>query len=181
MYAQDIETVRNTTNTDYYHNDGFQIWGNAGTSNIVFKGLKIVSPNVPSDIQPFLLDRMYTPDYSYVLMDSVFIVGAAPGTVLQAQVAGKISNSRISNYSFPNQHVAFRQDFTETNGAFNPLNVYISNMDVKKVIYIAPAGGTSVTYDYQNVQNTNNISNELNANLGLSAVSFTNIKVSSTP
>jgi len=115
------------------------------------------------------------------LMDTVIIVGAAPGTVLTAQVAGRISNSRISNYSFPNQHVAFRQDFTEANGAFDPTNVYISNMEVKKVLYIAPAGGSSMTYDYQNVANTDNISNELGANLGLAGVSFANIKVSSTP
>jgi ribosomal protein L7Ae-like RNA K-turn-binding protein len=181
LYGQDIETVRNSTNTDFLHNDGFQIWGNTETSNLVFKGLKIVSPNVPADIQPFLLDSTFAPDYSYVLMDSVTIEGAAPGTVLRAQVAGKISNSRISNYSFPNQHLTLRYDFAGTNSALNPTNVYIANMDVNKVLYVAPAGGTSIIYDYQIVNNTNNISSELSANPVLSGVSFSNIKVSSVP
>ncbi|MBI5401053.1 MAG: hypothetical protein HZB12_02985 [Candidatus Yonathbacteria bacterium] len=181
IYAQDIETIRNTTNTDYFHNDGFQIWGSSGTSNIVFKGLKIVSPNVPSDIQPFLLDRTNVPDYSYVLMDSVSIVGAAPDVVLRAQMAGKISNSRISNYSFPNQYLNARQDFTETNGAFSPANVYVSNMEVAKVLYTAPAGGTSITYDYNNVANTNDISSELGAIPSLTGAIFSNIKVSPMP
>jgi hypothetical protein len=101
--------------------------------------------------------------------------------VLQAQVAGKISNSRISNYSFPNQNITLRYDLAGTNSALNPTNVYIANMDVKKVLYLAPAGGTSIIYDYQNVNNTNNISSELGANPVLAGVSFSNIKVSSVP
>lgn len=181
LHAQDIETVRNAANTDYFHNDGFQIWGNTETSNLIFKGLKIVSPNVPADLQPFLLDSTFSPDYSYVLMDGVTIEGAAPGTVLRAQIAGKISNSRISNYSFPNQHLTLRYDFTGTNSALNPTNVYIANMNVNKVLYVAPAGSTSITYDYHNVNNTNDISSELSANPVLSGISFSNIKVSSLP
>jgi hypothetical protein len=54
-------------------------------------------------------------------------------------------------------------------------------MDVKKVLYLAPAGGTSIIYDYQNVNSTNNISSELGTNAALSGVSFSNIKVSSVP
>jgi ribosomal protein L7Ae-like RNA K-turn-binding protein len=181
LYAQDIETIRNAGDTDYLHNDGFQIWGNVGTSNLVFKGLKIVSPHVPSDIQPFLLDRSFTPDYQNVLLDSLLIVGAAPGTILQAQIAGHLTNSRISNLSFPNQNLTLRYDFTDPNGAFLPTNVFISNLEVKKVLYVAPAGGTSITYDYQSVNNTNNISSELSANPVLSGVTFTNIKVLSGP
>jgi hypothetical protein len=181
LYAQDIETIRNSANTDYLHNDGFQIWGNTETSNLVFKGLKIVSPHVPANIQPFLLDRTFTPDYQNVLLDNLLIVGAAPGTILRAQIAGHLTNSRISNLSFPSQHLTFRNDFTDPNGAFLPTNVFISNLEINKVLYVAPAGGTSITYDYQNVNNTNNISSELGANPGLSGVSFTNIKVSSGP
>ena len=181
LYGQDIETVRNSANTDYLHNDGFQIWGNTETNNLVFKGLKIVSPHVPANIQPFLLDSTFTPDYQNVLLDTLLIVGAVPGTILQAQFAGHLTNSRISNLSFPNQHLALRYDLPGTNAAFNPTNVFISNIEVKIVLYVAPAGGTNITYDYQNVNNTNNISSELGANPGLSGVSFTNIKVLSGP
>ena len=74
-----------------------------------------------------------------------------------------------------------RYDLAGTNSALNPTNVYIANMDVKKVLYLAPGGGTSIIYDYQNVNNTNNISSELGANATLSGVSFSNIKVSSVP
>jgi hypothetical protein len=115
------------------------------------------------------------------LLDSILIVGAAPGTILQAQIAGHSANSRISNLSFPNQNLTLRYDFTDPNGAFLPTNVFISNLEVKKVLYVAPAGSTSITYDYQNVKNTDNISSELSANPVLSGVSFTNIKVSSGP
>lgn len=176
LYGQDIVPIRNLTNTDYLHNDGFQIWGNVGTTNLVFKGLKIVSPHVPANIQPFLLDSTFTPNYQNVLLDTLLVVGAAPSTILQAQVAGRMTNSRISNISFPNQNLTLRYDL-----AFNPTSVYMSNMQVKKVMYIAAAGGTSVTYDYQNVINISNISNELSANSALSGVSFTNIMVSSGP
>ncbi|MBU0621663.1 MAG: hypothetical protein KJ795_07435 [Gammaproteobacteria bacterium] len=181
LYGQDIETVRNFADTDFLHNDGFQIWGHTETSNLVFKGLKIVSPHVPANIQPFLLDRTFTPDYQNVLLDTLLIVGAAPGTVLRAQIAGHLTNSRISNLSFPSQHLTLRNDFTDPNGAFLPTNVFISNLDVNKVLYVAPAGGVSITYDFQNVNNTNDISSELSANPGLSGVSFSNIKVSSVP
>lgn len=182
MYAQDIETVRNSTNTDYLHNDGFQIWGGVQTSDIVFKGLKIVSPHVPSDIQPFLFDSTFTPNYQNVLLDTLTIVGAAPGTVLTAQAAGHLTNSRISNLSFPNQHIALRYDFTALpNGAFLPTNVFMSNFDIKDVEYIAAAGHTSVTYNYTNVASPSNISPELTANVDLIGTTFTNIKVSAVP
>jgi hypothetical protein len=172
LYGQDIETVRNSTNTDSLHNDTFQIWGNVETNNLVFKGLKIVSPNVSADIQPLFLDSTFTPDYQNILVDTIQIVGAAPGTILQAQIAGHLTNSRISNISFPNQDIALRYDFTIPNGALNSTNVYISNMDVKKVLYVAPAGSTSIIYG-----NSSDISNVLNANSALSGISFTNIMV----
>ena len=181
VYGQDIETILIPSGLDSLHNDGFQIWGNMATSDLIFKGMKIVSPHIPANIQPFLLDSTFTPDYSYVLIDSVTIEGAAAGTVLMAQMAGKLSNSRISNYSIPNQNLAFRYDLLGTNSALNPTNVYLYNMNVKKVLYVAPAGGTNITYDYQNVSNTFDISNSLRTNSGLSSISFSNIKVASGP
>lgn len=174
--AQDMTPVRNAANNDYLHNDGFQIFGNAGTSDLIFKGLKITSPNIAADLQPFLLDRTYTPNYSGILMDSVTIAGA--GTTLKAQLAGTISNSRISNFSFPGQSVTLRQDFADPNGAFSPSNVHIHNFDIKAVEYI-PATGTGTTYSIANanIANPADISNELNAIPGLSGAIFSNMKL----
>ena len=181
LYARAIDTVRIPAGADGLHNDGFQSWGNAGTDGLVFKGLEIVSPHVAANIQPFLLDMTAASDYSRVLMDSVTAVESAPDTVLTAQVARELSTSRLSNCSFQNQHMAFRQDFAELNGAFHPTSVYLSNLEAKSVSYLAPAGGTSITHDYRGVGDANDVSPESSATPGLSGVSFTKIVVSSGP
>lgn len=177
--AKDAVKVRNSANTDYLHNDGFQIWGNVGTNDLAFKGFRVISPNIGADIQPFKFDRAYTPNYSNILLDNILIEGA--NTTLNAYFEGVISNSRISNISFPNQVPMIRQDFTEPNGAFGATNVYISNLNVKKVFYGAPVGGTSITFDYNNVANASDISSELSAIPSLSGVIFSNIKVEQAP
>lgn len=175
--AQDISPIRNSIDTDYLHNDGFQIWGSVGTSDLIFKGLKITSPNVGADIQPFLLDRDFTPNYSGILMDSVTIEGAA--TALNAQLAGTIANSRISNYSFPGQTMTIRRDFSDPNGAFAPTNVRIHNFDIKTVGYFPPPFGSPATAysSTANVADPSNAAPELNAIPGLSGAIFSNIKL----
>jgi hypothetical protein len=169
---------------DYTHNDGFQVWGPA--SGIAIKGIRVTSSPEPAYLQPFLFDRTFTPDYSYILVDSIQILGAsvagpgAPTTVDRAQLAGVISNSRISNISFSEQGLAIRRDFTEPNGAFTPTNVRIHNVDVWGVEYSPPAPGASVVYSsaYGTVAgDPANIATVLNSNPGLAGATFSNVKV----
>ena len=140
---------------------------------MVFKGLKIISPNIGADLQPFLFDRQLVPNYSSILLDSIIIEGAV--TTLRAQFAGIIANSRISNLSFPSQDITLRKDFTEPNGAFSPTNVRIHNLDLQRVQYVDPPN--SFTYTSVNVASPLNAAPELNANPGLSGATFSNIKL----
>ena len=176
--AKDAVTVRNYANTDSLHNDGFQIWGNVGTNNIVFKGLKVISPNVASNLQPFHLGHTYSPVYSNILLDSMLIEGA--NTVAGAHFSGVMSNSRISNVSFVDQGASLRNDHSDPYTPFIPTNVYIDNMSAKRVAYVT-SSGVSVNYDYSNVANSNDISSELSAIPSLSGVIFSNIKVETAP
>jgi hypothetical protein len=170
--AQDITDVTNAANTDVLHNDGFQIFGNTGTSDLVFKGLKIISVNIGADIQPFLLDKTFAPNYSNILLDSVTIEGAV--SALNAQFAGLIANSRVSNFSFPSQSFTLRKDFVDPNGAFSPTNVRIHNFNVKSVLYV---NAPNITYTSASVANPLNAAPELNANPGLAGAIFSNIKL----
>jgi hypothetical protein len=172
--AQDIQTVRDFPNLDVLHNDTFQIFGNVQTSNLVFKGLRITSPNIAADIQPFFFDSTFTPNYSGILVDSIAIVGGA--NLLKAQFAGVISNSRISNISIPTQSVTIRQDFVGPSAAFAPTNVRIQNFLVKAIDYI-PSGGGGTTFSIANanIANPADISPELSAIGALSGATFSSI------
>jgi hypothetical protein len=161
----------------FLHNDGFQIFASTNTTDIVFKGFKVLSPNIQSELQPIFFDSDPGSNYSKVLVDTVIIQGANPTVPLKAQFAGVIADSRISNTSFPVQNMTIRQDLLPPLVAFSPTNVRIHNFDVSGVDYLAP--GISVTYKSSNgnVANPADISNELNAITGLSGVRFSNIKV----
>lgn len=156
--------------TDYIHNDGFQIYG--VVSNVVFKGFWVKSTTVAAEFQPFLFDRTFSPSYSNILVDGITIdVGAV--TDLRAQFAAPMTNSRISNISFPLQSIALRADFGAA--AFSPTNVRIHNANIKTVEYINPSG--SITYTSASVANPLNAAPELNAIPGLSGAIFSNIKL----
>jgi hypothetical protein len=172
--AEDASPVRNASDTDFLHNDGFQIWGTA--TDLVFKGFQLASPNVPAEVQPFFFDRTFSPRYSNILVDSLIIVGAS--NTLNAQLAGNISNSRISNVSFPTQAVTIRQDFTEPNGSFAPSNVYMNNALVGSVNYLAR--GTSKLYR-GSTQRPIDISHDLNGNSNLSGAKFSGVIASGRP
>jgi hypothetical protein len=88
VLAQNISTIRNSAGSDYLHNDGFQIWGRA--SDIVFMGFRVISPNIPAELQPFLFDRTFSPDYSRILVDTVIVEGAPPN-VLRAPIGWSFS------------------------------------------------------------------------------------------
>jgi hypothetical protein len=171
VVGQDLIAVRNFTNTDFLHNDIFQIWGNVQTSNLVFKGVRITSPNIAAEIQPFFFDSSFTPNYSNVLVDNISIVGGT--NALKAQFAGVISSSRISNISLPAQSVTIRQDFGGASAAFAPTNVRIQNFDIKAVDYI-PSGGGGTTFSIANanIANSADISSELLATGSLSGATF---------
>jgi hypothetical protein len=176
--AQDMQTVRDfPLGLDILHNDTFQIFGNVQTSDLVFKGLRITSPNIAADIQPFFFDSTFTPNYSRTLVDSITIVGGA--NLLKAQFAGVTSNSRISNISIPTQSVTFRQDFSPValpSGAFAPANVYIQNFFVKAVDYLpASGGGTTFSIANANIANPADISPELRATGTMNGAVFSNI------
>ena len=174
VMAQDIETVRNFPNTDVLHNDGFQIFGNVQTSVLAFKGLRITSPTIAANIQPFLFDSTFTPNYSNILVDSFTIVGGA--NLLNAIFAGAISNSRISNISIPTQSVTLRQDLVGPSAAFSPTNVAIQNFFVKSVQYFpASGGGTTFSIANGNIANPADISPELIATGTLSGATFSSI------
>lgn len=175
VLAQDASPIVNAAGTDSLHNDGFQIWGNVGTNGIVFKGFKVVSPNVGAELQPFLFDRTFTPNYSNILLDSIAITGA-PATTLKAQLAGAMRDSRISNLSFTDQSMTIRQDFVEPNGAFSPGNVRIHNLNARAVEYFGV--GTSRTYSFGTVSNPADISTDLNAVSALAGATFSNIRLS---
>lgn len=169
--AEDAQPARNEADTDNLHNDGFQVWGPA--SNIVLKGLRVTSPNVAAELQPFLLDRTHTPNYSYILLDSILVEGAVTN-LLKAQLAGVIANSRISNLSFPAQSMTIRQDFIDLNGAFAPTNVLVGSLSVDKIEYLSPthpAGSQTLDGPAADVAAT------LNAISGLSGATFTGIQL----
>lgn len=172
VLASDISPIRNFLDTDYLHNDGFQIWG--PTSDLVFKGFRVISPTVSAELQPFLLSRTFSPDYRRVLIDTVKIEGAA-NTSLKGQLSGRITDARISNLSFPAQGFAIRRDFTEPNGAFAPFNVFISDAHVRDVEYL-DAGG-SVTLKASNVPDPMDVSPQLNAMPGLEGATFSRVRV----
>jgi hypothetical protein len=169
--AEDAQPARNKADTDDLHNDGFQIWG--PVSSVVFKGLRVTSPNVPAELQPFLLDRTFTPNYSYVLLDAILVEGAAASS-LKAQLAGVIANSRVSNLSFPAQSMTIRQDFGGASEAFAPTNVQVRNLSTDKVEYLSPthpAGSQTLDAAAPDVSST------LNAIPGLSGATFTAIQL----
>jgi hypothetical protein len=174
--AEDVFPVRNSDNTDFLHNDGFQVWGN--TSGLIFKGFKVTSPNIAAELQPFLFDRTFIPNYSNILVDSLIIQGAVP-SVLRAQLAGNLSDSRVSNISFPHQSMNIRQDFTETNGAFSPNNFFVDNAHLKSIGYVARTH--RATKEYGIHTSPTNVSKDLNENPMLSGAIFSNIKVTARP
>jgi hypothetical protein len=176
VLAEDAAPIRNVADNDFLHNDGFQIWGNA--RNLVFKGFKLISPNIPGELQPFFFDRTFNPNYSNILVDSLRIDGASTTTSLNAQLAGNISNSRISNISLAAQSMTIRQDFTEPNGSFAPSNVYIHNLHIKSVNYLGL--GTSRVFRGAGLRSVD-ISNELNSNSRLYGAKFTNVMTSGMP
>lgn len=182
VIGQDIFPVRNNTDTDYLHNDMFQVWATA--DNMVFKGVKVDALNIPPDIQPFHFGQTVDPAlFSNILVDNVSINGATT-TILQGQLAGTMSNSRFSNLSYPAQSITIRQDFTNPpypNAAYTPTNVRLSAISVKSILYIAPAGGTSRTYNYLNVSNPADITPELSANSAFAGTTFTSIAVKPGP
>jgi hypothetical protein len=137
----------------------------------VFKGVRITSPNIAAEIQPFFFDSSFTPNYSNVLVDNISIVGGT--NALKAQFAGVISSSRISNISLPAQSVTIRQDFGGASAAFAPTNVRIQNFDIKAVDYI-PSGGGGTTFSIANanIANSADISSELLATGSLSGATF---------
>lgn len=175
VVAEDIAPIRNAADTDYLHNDGFQIWGNEGTQDLVFKGFRVTSPTVGADLQPFLFDRTYSPQYARILLDTIQIEGS--NTILKAQLAGAMSDVRLSNLKFPGQALTIRQDFVEPNGAFAPTRVFIANVEVKDVEYLAPAGGTNLILSTATTANPDDVSPNLNDIAGLSGASFQAVKV----
>lgn len=182
VIGQDIFPVRNVANTDYLHNDMFQVWATA--DNMVFKGVKVVALNIPPDIQPFHFGQTVDPAlFSNILVDNISINGATT-TTLQGQLAGTVSNSRFSNLSYPEQSITIRQDFTDPpypNAAYVSTNVRLSAMSVKSILYVAPVGGTSRTYNYLSVASPADISPELSANPAFAGTTFTSIAVKPGP
>lgn len=182
VIGQDIFPVRNNTDTDYLHNDMFQVWATA--DNMVFKGVKVDALNIPPDIQPFHFGQTVDPAlFSNILVDNVSINGATT-TILQGQLAGTISNSRFSNLAYPAQSITIRQDFTNPpypNAAYASTNVRLSAMSVKSILYIAPSGGTSKTYNYLSVSKPADITPELIANSAFAGTTFTSIAVKPGP
>ena len=171
-YATDIFPARNAADTDYIHNDGVQT---AGTiTNFSYKGLKITSPNIAADIQPFLLDRASTPNYSLLLIDTINITGAS--STLNAQMAGVIANSRISNMTFTAQTQTVRQDFVDPNGAFTPTNVRVQDFSVGTVVHY-PSGGGSTVWNMASCADDNDCSSEMNAVPALSGATFARMRV----
>lgn len=174
--AEDVFPVRNSADTDFLHNDGFQVWGS--TSDLVFKGFKVTSPNIAAELQPFLFDRTYIPNYSNILVDSLIIQGALP-SVLRAQLAGNLSDSRVSNISFPHQSMNIRQDFTEINGAFSPKNFFVDNAHLRSIGYVARTHLAAKEYGIHT--RPTNVSKDLNENPMLSGAIFSNIRITARP
>jgi hypothetical protein len=178
----DISPVLIVTGLDYTHNDIFQMWGAA--NDIVVKGVRIGTLNIPPDIQPFHFGQTSDPAlFSNILMDNVFINGATT-TTLQGQLAGTVSNSRLSNLSYPQQSITIRGDFTDPpfpNAAYVSTNVRLSTLNVKSVLYVAPVGGTNRTYNFLSVANPADISPELSANPAFAGTTFTSIAVKPGP
>lgn len=178
--ASDIMSVRVPANTDYLHNDGFQVWGTS--EGVVFKGFKVVSPNVLAELQPLFLSRTYSPNYTNFLMDTVIIENSLPGTSLQAQFAGIVKNTRISNIKFQGQAMTFRQDFVAPDGPYISERVYVHNVDVYNVSWMGPEGKRH-NYNYNStlVTNTEDISSALNAIPSMSGTIFSKIRIAPRP
>jgi hypothetical protein len=174
--AENAAPVRNKANTDSLHNDGFQIWGSA--RDIVFKGLKVVSPQVAASLQPFLLDRTHSPIYENILIDSIIIEGAERST-LKSQIAGVLIDSRVSNIVTPLQSLTLRQDFKEPNGAFAPHNAYFHQIDAAMVEHYAPGKGKM--FKPANSGRWRDISDELSALPMLSGAHFSDVRVKTIP
>lgn len=175
--AIDVSPIRNNLDTDYLHNDGFQIWGNVGTTNLAFKGFRVESPTVPANLQPFLLDQTFAPNYKTILIDTMQVIDAQGD--LKAHLAGLITDARISNISIQNQNLAIRQDFVGPNSSFAPNNVFVKDVRAKAVEY--HKAGSSILFDYRNVPNVLDISPQLQSIQGLSGASFSNISVAPRP
>lgn len=178
--ASDIMSVRVPANTDYLHNDGFQVWGTS--EGVIFKGFKVISPNVLAELQPLFLSRTYSPNYTNFLMDTVIIENSLPGTSLQAQFAGIVKNTRISNIKFQGQAMTFRQDFVAPDGPYISERVYVHNVDVYNVSWMGPEGKRH-NYNYNStlVTNTEDISSALNVIPSMSGTIFSKIRIAPRP
>lgn len=171
--AQDIAEIRISDNSDVYHNDGFQLFAStAPTSNLVFKGFKVTKQNVSStSLQPMFAT---VGPFSNVLVDSVFVRGASATTVLQSQISGTWSNSRISNIFQDEQRFTIRQD-----GSFIPTNVYMQNIDVKSYQYCSPTTPGCTGAPLISIANgyPPDVTSYFQAIPGLSGITFSNIRL----
>ena len=176
-FAEDARSIRNFPDTDYLHNDGVQYF--TDLSHEVFKGLRIESPNVPSDIQPFLFDRNPLPAaYTDIWLSDLEIVGHEPGGVAGAQLAGVMTDVTIARVFSPDTTLRARRDFPGgTEIPLTPTNVSVLNVDFYDVNDVHPTEGA--VYNSLVVADPNDASPELNAsNIG---ITFANVKVRTVP
>ena len=173
-----VKTVRSSegipVDYDSTHLDLCQWWGSpepgdlvsTAYENIVAVGLKAVnSGTLDMNIQTCLFDRTYDSERTNLIMRDV-VTEMPTGANNFFQFAGNLTNVRIENLSMANNgYITFRRNFTDTSfvpAQFNPEGVYLKNISVDVVNFVYAGGAGDVSYGWDNVANTSDISTELN-------------------
>jgi hypothetical protein len=169
VYCEDLSGITYPGGADITHQDLFQIWGQSTgwqPNGSIFYGCK-VGQNLLAEFdgQPILFSRTYSPSYSGIVVDSVFVDEPAD-TPRQTQFSGVCRNSRISNISHPMKPVSFRMYATGTDTAFDAdATVFFDNIDSQYVSKVLSTG--SVAIKIVDVSDPNDIAPELNSDTDL--------------
>ena len=138
--AQDVQSIQDNTGSGLLEQRGIEL--SETTSEIIYKGFKVTSPNVMANFDPFILED--TTQVTNLIIDNISLGdNSNPNSSARAKLSGELTNTRISACSFKENN--FELDYF-SGLVFLGNAGYISDVDCELVRYKGTSG-TDIDFD----------------------------------